>query len=144
MGVMTRPVLAGILLSNTDCGMRCARQSFAPSSISFCSSNNASIPHEVLVRCACWQLVRPSEASSKQICRDSHDCNRACHMLHRALRGASLTAYRYFNLKEGKAILYGPGSIHHAHSRSEMIGVAELKHAVEAYRRIAKYCLSQK
>lgn len=50
---------------------------------------------------------------------------------------------RYFKLKSGQALLYGPGSIHHAHSRTEKIGVAELKEAVEAYKTIAKSCLGR-
>lgn len=50
---------------------------------------------------------------------------------------------RYFKLNKGQALLYGPGSIHHAHSRIEKIGVAELKEAVEAYKKIAKICLER-
>lgn len=50
---------------------------------------------------------------------------------------------RYFKLKKGRALLYGPGSIHHAHSRTEKIGVTELKEAVEAYKTIAKSCLGR-
>lgn len=51
--------------------------------------------------------------------------------------------FRYFKLPKGRALLYGPGSIHHAHSRIEKIGVTELKDAVEAYKRIAKSCLGR-
>ncbi len=49
---------------------------------------------------------------------------------------------RYFKLTKGGALLYGPGSIHHAHSRIEKIGVAELKDAIEAYKKIARSCLA--
>ncbi|CAN0261775.1 unnamed protein product, partial [Hapterophycus canaliculatus] len=60
---------------------------------------------------------------------------------------ADVAAYNtdiaYFKLTKGRALLYGPGSIHHAHSRSEKIGVTELKDAVEAYKRIAMACLGQ-
>ncbi|CAM9486510.1 unnamed protein product [Laminaria digitata] len=60
---------------------------------------------------------------------------------------ADVAAYNtdiaYFKLKSGQALLYGPGSIHHAHSRTEKIGVAELKEAVEAYKTIAKTCLAR-
>ena len=49
---------------------------------------------------------------------------------------------RYFKLTKGRALLYGPGSIHHAHSRKEKIGVTELKEAVEAYKKIATSCLA--
>lgn len=49
---------------------------------------------------------------------------------------------RYFKLTKGRALLYGPGSIHHAHSRIEKIGVTELKDAIEAYKKIARSCLA--
>lgn len=45
-------------------------------------------------------------------------------------------------MTKGRALLYGPGSIHHAHSRIEKIGVAELKDAIEAYKKIARSCLA--
>ncbi|CBJ29901.1 conserved unknown protein [Ectocarpus siliculosus] len=60
---------------------------------------------------------------------------------------ADVAAYNtdiaYFKLPKGRALLYGPGSIHHAHSRIEKIGVTELKDAVEAYKKIAKSCLGR-
>lgn len=49
---------------------------------------------------------------------------------------------RYFKLTTGRALLYGPGSIHHAHSRIEKIGVTELKDAIEAYKKIARSCMA--
>lgn len=51
--------------------------------------------------------------------------------------------YRYFKLNRGKALLYGPGSIHHAHSRTEKIGVAEIRDAVDAYKTIVRACLAR-
>ncbi|CAN0062312.1 unnamed protein product [Scytosiphon promiscuus] len=60
---------------------------------------------------------------------------------------ADVAAYNtdiaYFKLTKGRALLYGPGSIHHAHSRSEKIGVTELKDAIEAYKKIAMSCLGR-
>ncbi|CAM9386242.1 unnamed protein product [Discosporangium mesarthrocarpum] len=47
----------------------------------------------------------------------------------------------YFKLKSGCAFLYGPGTIHDAHSMTEKIGVHEIKSAVEAYQKIARTCL---
>ncbi|CAM9763878.1 unnamed protein product [Choristocarpus tenellus] len=52
------------------------------------------------------------------------------------------TDIAYFKLKSGQALLFGPGSIHDAHSRNEKIGVSEMRAAVGLYQRIAKACLS--
>jgi acetylornithine deacetylase len=44
--------------------------------------------------------------------------------------------------KWGKPLLFGPGSIHVAHTPDEFIDVAELRAAVDAYERIVRALLS--
>ncbi|KAG5175388.1 hypothetical protein JKP88DRAFT_172344 [Tribonema minus] len=50
------------------------------------------------------------------------------------------TDIAYFNFT-GKALLYGPGSIHHAHSRTEKILGSEITAAIDAYTKIAAIAL---
>lgn len=50
----------------------------------------------------------------------------------------------YFKLKpSAKAFLYGPGSIHHAHSRDERITLREMEAAVEGYKSIIRNVLGR-
>lgn len=42
----------------------------------------------------------------------------------------------------GTPLMYGPGSIHHAHTEEEHVSIEELKAAVDAYARIARALLS--
>ncbi|CAM9838454.1 unnamed protein product [Phaeothamnion confervicola] len=51
------------------------------------------------------------------------------------------TDVAYFTFS-GKAVLFGPGSIQDAHARGEKVLVKDLHAAVDAYKRIARHCLS--
>jgi len=48
-----------------------------------------------------------------------------------------------FLSKWGTPLLYGPGSIHAAHTDTEHVKIADLQRAVADYARLAKHLLAQ-